>query len=78
MANEVSISVSLAISKLGATNILSRSYTRDLAEANQLSDVQTIGTTPELLSIVDLRIPKIWAEQSVRKFAVTAIKYAKI
>jgi hypothetical protein len=34
-----------AVSKLGVTNILSKSYTRDLTGTNQLSNVQTIGTT---------------------------------
>ena len=54
MANEVSINVSLQINKNGVLQQLSRNITRDMAGVNQISNVQTIGTSAELLVIGDL------------------------
>lgn len=54
MANEVTITVSLQVSKSGVTNVLSRANTRDFQGTNQISQVQSIANAPELLVIGDL------------------------
>lgn len=54
MANEVTAVVSLQISKNGVLQQLSKTVNRDLAGSNQISNVQTIGTSAELLTISDL------------------------
>lgn len=52
--NEVTIAVSLGINKSGVASSLSRTLQRDLSGSNQISQVQTIGTSKELLVIGDL------------------------
>ena len=54
MANEVTISVSLQINKNGVLQQLAKTVNRDLSGNNQISNVQTIGTDAEILSIGDL------------------------
>ena len=54
MANEVTIAVSLQINKNGVLQQLAKTVNRDLAGNNQISNVQTIGTSAEILVIGDL------------------------
>ena len=54
MANEVTIAVSLGISKSGVTAARAKTVQRDLTGSHQISQVQTIGSSAELIVFGDL------------------------